>query len=213
MLKRLALIACAALTTAPSSAWSADLLYRHRPADVELLKPFDGQPYWRVLATCAGLHGAVSNQAEADGRAALAAASRARGVAYTSAARAQAGADRSLEASAALDLITPAVQDGRRQGAALIGSRTGGYAPEQVVDAMCAQVSAQHAAAMTVVAGTPAVVARQDQIVCRSVRTTTSRFPVRECLTEAQRSQRAATARGDKEREFRSGRNNPRFRP
>jgi hypothetical protein len=213
MLRNLAVLACAVVTAASPAAWSADLLYRYKPADAQTLSRFDGQPYWRVLATCAGLHGVLSNRAQTGGREADAAAARARGVAFLSAARIQAGADRALTSQAALDLITPAVQEGREQGAALVTRPGGGYTPEQVIDAMCAQVSAQHATAAPIVGAAPAVVAEEDRIVCRSIRVTTSRFPVRECLTEAQRQSRAAQARADKEREFRSGRGNRRPTP
>ncbi|MBW3616857.1 MAG: hypothetical protein KY446_03755 [Proteobacteria bacterium] len=47
---------------------------------------------------------------------------------------------------------------------------------------------------------------KEDRIVCRSVRQTGSRFPVRECMTEAERELRAAQARRDKDRQYLRGR-------
>lgn len=139
------LAAFAVLSAVPASA--ADLLYLRRPAEVEVLARYHQQPYWRVLAACAGMHGAMVTRYRAEGRAAESAQAKAVGLNFMRAALRQARSDRGIEQSAAIDLVTPAVNEGRVLGTALLQRRPGGYTPEQVVDAMCTQASERHARA------------------------------------------------------------------
>lgn len=139
------LAALAVLSAVPASA--ADLLYLRRPADLDVLARYHQQPYWRALGACAGMHGAMVNRYEAEGRVAEGTQAKAQGLSFMRAALRQARADRGLGASEAIDIVTPAVEEGRMLGSALLRRRPGGYTPEQVVDAMCSQVSARHARA------------------------------------------------------------------
>lgn len=133
--------------SASTGVAAQDLLYRHRPVEVQALARYGEQPYWRVLAICAGMHGALVNQYEAQARPAEGSAAKARALAFMGSALRQAQADRGLDRSGALDLVTPAVNEGRVLGSALLQRRTNGYTAEQLVDVMCTQVSERHAQA------------------------------------------------------------------
>ena len=128
--------------TSPVAA--ADLVYKRRPAEFDVLARYDGQPYWRVLATCAGMHGAMANAYNQQGRAADGSQAKRHGLAFAQSALRRLQADRGLERAPALDLVTPAVNEGRMIGSTLLQRRSGRFTPEQVVDATCTQASERH---------------------------------------------------------------------
>jgi hypothetical protein len=137
------LIAGAALAS-PAMAQD-DLLYTYRKVEVGPLKGYDNQPYWRVLAQCAGVHGALANRYEDAGRAADYAAAKARGVWFMRAATSRLQADRGASAEDAHRLAAAEVDVGRDAGRVMLSERpASGYTQEQLIDVLCTQVGERH---------------------------------------------------------------------
>lgn len=110
-----------------------------------VLKGYDNQPYWRVLAQCAGVHGALANRYEDTGRAQDYQAAKTRGVVFVNAATRRLGADRGLSEADARRLVAEEVDVGRDAGKTLLTGRpASGYSHEQLIDALCTQVSDRH---------------------------------------------------------------------
>jgi hypothetical protein len=132
-----------------SAAEAADLLYTYRPVEVAPLKGYEGQPYWRVLAECAGIHGALANSYQRSARQSDFQAAKARGVHFLQTANQQVRRDRGVTEAEARALTTEAVDAGRAAGAAFLSMRpASSYSHEQLIDLLCTQVSERHARAL-----------------------------------------------------------------
>lgn len=137
-----------ASTLTPSAAVAEDLLYKYKITDLAALKGYNRKPYWRVLAECAGLHGALSNKLQSDGHSQGAAISKARGVALLRTSMERLRADRGLAEPEALKLTGEAVDAGREAGVQMVSEPTAsGFSHTQLVDLVCTQVEERHARA------------------------------------------------------------------
>ena len=142
----MALILGLAAAAAPTMA--EDLLYRHRNANLNTLKSYEGQPYWAMLAECAGIYGSLANRRQAQGKAEVASAAKAQGIWFLKTATSQLAADRRLPQGEALRLASERVDAGRQTGEAMLGEWAAtGLKHEQVIELFCGQVSDTHQAA------------------------------------------------------------------
>ena len=141
-------LVAAALVAAAGPAAAADLAFKYRTQHVEALRGYHNQPYWKVLAECAGIYGSLVGRYEAAGDAPRAQAARRQGVGFANAAMARLRADRGVGPGEALDLIRDEVETGRASSLALLGSGSvQGLRHEQVLDLFCTQVDEAHARA------------------------------------------------------------------
>jgi hypothetical protein len=103
-----------------------------------------GRPYWSLLARCAGVYGAKTNQLEANpALAASAQDARRTGVEYLELAVAQLEADRNLDRRTALVQITPTVRAGREEGTRILAMRGAGMTTAwALAETLCADTRA-----------------------------------------------------------------------
>ena len=145
MIMRVFLTAAAVLSCALPVKAQSDLLYTYRAVEIASLKGYDNQPYWRVLAQCAGVHGALANRYEAAGRSAEHQSAKARGVQFARTAIERVRIDRGVSEEEARRLAAAEVDVGRDAGRALLSRPpASGYSHEQLVDVLCTQVSERH---------------------------------------------------------------------
>lgn len=132
-----------------SAAHANDLVYRYRvQAELPVLRNYDNQPYWRALAECAGIYGVLSNRYEAAGMDRPALTAKDRGVSFLRAADERLQTDRGVGREEARSLTVPAVDAGRQSAGALLRTPPErGYSHEQIIDAMCSQLTDRHAEA------------------------------------------------------------------
>ena len=145
MIRSLALAAILAGAPSILQAQAGDLIYTYRPAEIAPLKGYDGQPYWRLLAQCAGVHGAFANRYGASGQTKEQKASMAHGVAFLRMAETQIRRDRGLAETEVRSLTIAAVDEGRDGAEALLAAPTAsGYSHAQLADAFCSQITNSH---------------------------------------------------------------------
>lgn len=98
-------------TTVPAMA--ADMVF---PGGTGLTERLVGQTYWSTQAQCAGLYGATSNYLSARGDMAGADAAKAQALDFAEEAINRVMADRSLSRADAVQLVQPAILQGRQSG-------------------------------------------------------------------------------------------------
>ena len=148
MIRAAAVLAVILGAACPAQA-AGDLLYTYKPAEIRPLKSYNNQPYWRLLAQCAGLHGALANRYQAAARDADHRAAVSRGVLFLRTAMQRISADRGLPSDAARVLAAEEVEAGRVAGVELLSGRpASGYSHEQLFDLLCTQVATRHEAAL-----------------------------------------------------------------
>ena len=145
MIRAVLTIALLAIFGGSSNAQTGDLSYNYRPAEIAPLKGYDGQPYWRLLAQCAGVHGTFANRYGAAGQQREAERSKTRGVEFLRLAEAQLRRDRGLAEPEIRLLSVAAVEQGRDGAEAMLAAPTAsGYTHAQLADLFCNQISQRH---------------------------------------------------------------------
>lgn len=146
----LAVILALAGTSLNGPAAADDLIYRYSPFQLEALKAYNRQPYWRPLAECAGIYGALVNHHQTAGRDAAAATARAEGVRFLTVARDRLTSDRGLKPKEATRLTLESVETGRNAGETLLMAKpvVGGVGREQLIELFCSQVDDAHRSAL-----------------------------------------------------------------
>jgi hypothetical protein len=142
---RRTILALTALACALPAQAGSDLLYTYRPVELASLKGYHNQPYWVVLAQCAGVHGALVHRYEGAGRAIDHQSAKARGVQFARLAIQRIRADRGVSEEEARRLVAAEADVGRDAGRVLLSKRPeSGYSHEQLIDVLCTQVGERH---------------------------------------------------------------------
>ena len=142
-------VALAAVLMAAQPAAAADMLYRYKPTQLSTLRGFNHQPYWALLAECAGIYGSLTNRLQDQGDP-RADAAKAQGVAFFNLANARLTQDRGLTSEQARPLLVERVDAGRASGMQMLSEppydRT--VNNEQVIDLFCSQVHGAYKSAL-----------------------------------------------------------------
>ena len=141
--------ALAMLAAAPPAA-ADDLIYRYRPSQhLSVLKAYSQQPYWHMLAECAGIYGALVNRYQATGQPGRADAAKAEGVSFLNLATSRLARDRGIARDEALKLAATKVEAGRASAEQMLSEklRDRQVSHEQVIELFCSQISDAHASA------------------------------------------------------------------
>ena len=148
-MKTVSALALIAVLAAASPASAADMLYRYKPSQLSTLRGYNNQPYWAMLAECAGVYGSLTNRFQDTGDA-RAGAAKAKGVEFFNLASERITRDRGVSSREAMPLLAARVDAGRAMGAQMLSEkpRDNVVSHEQLIDLFCTQVHGAYASAL-----------------------------------------------------------------
>lgn len=144
---RTVVLAGAMLAAQPALA--DDLVYRYKPSQLNTLSAYNRQPYWHLLAECAGMYGGLVAHFDSRGSAAMADRAKAQGIAYLNKATDRLSKDRGLSADEARRIAVPRVEVGRGSTEGILREPPArGLKHEQIIDLFCTQVDDAYASSL-----------------------------------------------------------------
>ena len=144
---RSVVLAGAVLASQPVLA--EDMTYRYKPSQLSALSTYNRQPYWHMLAECAGMYGGLVPHFQSQGRAGLADQAKAQGVAYLNKATDRLSKDRGVSADEARRIAVARVDIGRGSTEGMLREpNASGLKHEQIIDLFCTQVEEAYASSL-----------------------------------------------------------------